>query len=89
MSGDLFFYNASTGAVAVGRVGDDGNFTNVTTGGGLSTDWDHIVPLGRDLFFYNASTGAVAVGRVSDDGNFTTVTTGGGLSTDWDHIVNI
>ncbi|MGW6738225.1 hypothetical protein, partial [Streptomyces sp. NPDC055013] len=57
MTRELFFYNASTGSVAAGRLGTDGNFTGLTTGGGLSTNWTNVVPVDRELFFYNASTG--------------------------------
>jgi hypothetical protein len=42
MSRDLFFYNADSGSCATGRLGEDGNFTGLTTGGGLSTGWSHV-----------------------------------------------
>jgi hypothetical protein len=39
---ELFFYNANSGSCATGRLGEDGNFTGLTTGGGLSTGWSHV-----------------------------------------------
>jgi hypothetical protein len=39
---ELFFYNAATGNVASGRLSGDGNFTGLTTGGGLSKNWTHV-----------------------------------------------
>ncbi|MGW6738224.1 hypothetical protein, partial [Streptomyces sp. NPDC055013] len=75
--------------VAAGRLSTDGNFTGLTTGGGLSTNWTNVVPVDRELFFYNASTGTVAAGRLSTDGNFTGLTTGGGLSTNWTNVVPV
>ncbi|MDT5329354.1 MAG: hypothetical protein QOF31_651 [Mycobacterium sp.] len=86
MARELFFYNAETGDVGTGRLDTDGNFTGLTTGGGLSTGWTHVNTVGRELFFYNAETGDVATGRLGTDGNFTGLTTGGGLSTGWTHV---
>jgi hypothetical protein len=87
MTRELFFYNAATGTIAAGRFSTDGNFTGLTTGGGLSKGWTHVVGVGRELFFYNAATGAIAGGRLGFGGNFTGVTTGGGLSKGWTHTV--
>jgi hypothetical protein len=42
MARELFFYNGKSGDVAAGRLSIDGNFTGLTTGGGLSTDWSHV-----------------------------------------------
>jgi hypothetical protein len=39
---ELFFYNAATGTVATGRLDENGNFTGLTTGGGLSKGWTHV-----------------------------------------------
>ena len=39
---ELFFYNAATGNVATGRLDENGNFTGLTTGGGLSKGWTHV-----------------------------------------------
>jgi len=36
MARELFFYNSTTGSCAAGRLDTDGNFTGLTTGGGLS-----------------------------------------------------
>jgi hypothetical protein len=86
MSRELFFYISKNGDVAAGRLSTDGNFTGLTTGGGLSIEWTHVNTVGRELFFYNAESGDVAAGRLSTDGNFTGLTTGGGLSTGWTHV---
>ncbi|MFB7360339.1 hypothetical protein, partial [Streptomyces gardneri] len=82
-----FFYNESNGACAGGRFDTNANFTGLTTGGGLSKNWSHIVAVGRELFFYNESNGACAGGRFDTNANFTGLTTGGGLSTNWTKIV--
>jgi hypothetical protein len=42
MALELFFYNANTGSCATGQLDSDGNFTGLTTGGGLSTGWSHV-----------------------------------------------
>jgi hypothetical protein len=42
MSRELFFYISKNGDVAAGRLSTDGNFTGLTTGGGLSTGWTHV-----------------------------------------------
>jgi hypothetical protein len=42
MARELLFYNAATGNVASGRLGTDGNFTGLTTGGGLSKNWTNV-----------------------------------------------
>jgi hypothetical protein len=42
MARELFFYNANTGSCATGQLDSDGNFTGLTTGGGLSTGWSHV-----------------------------------------------
>jgi len=86
MSRELFFYNADTGSCATGQLAEDGNFTGVTTGGGLSKGWTHVNTVGSELFFYNANSGSCATGRLGEDGNFTGLTTGGGLSTGWSHV---
>ena len=63
MARELFFYNAATGTVGTGALDENGNFTGLTTGGGLSKDWTHVNTVGTELFFYNAATGNVATGR--------------------------
>ncbi|HWX36074.1 MAG TPA: hypothetical protein VNZ53_52745, partial [Steroidobacteraceae bacterium] len=79
--------NAATGNIATGRLGTDGNFTGLATGGGLSNGWTHVVATGRELLFYNAATGNIATGRLGTDGNFTGLATGGGLTNGWTHVV--
>src|SRR5262245_66513771 len=78
----LLFYRAETGDIATGRLGTDGNFTGLATGGGLSTGWTHVVATGRELLFYRTDTGDIATGRLGTDGNFTGLATGGELSSE-------
>src|SRR5262245_21973653 len=53
----VLFYNAGTGSIATARVDADGTFTGLKEGGGLSTGWTDVVPIGRELLFYNAGSG--------------------------------
>ena len=43
MTQELLFYDAATGNIATGRLGTDGNFTGLATGGGLTNGWTHVV----------------------------------------------
>src|SRR5262249_16783116 len=59
------------GNIATGRLGTDGNFTGLTTGGGLSSGWTRVVATGGELLFYRAQTGDIATGKLGTDGHFT------------------
>ena len=93
------YYNASSGAAAVGDFGnfdDANNFTQIKgyLPGFFSTGWTQIVNTLRGtlqgIFFYNASNGAAAVGNFEDAGNFAQIKgyPPGAFSTGWTSIVD-
>jgi hypothetical protein len=64
--GGLFFYEATDGTAALGRVGGDGSFSTESTHDGLGAGWDEVVAAGnRNVFLYR-SDGAGALWSPAD-----------------------
>jgi hypothetical protein len=63
----LLYYNAQTGAGALGQLDGAGTPTTLKSypAGTFSAGWTHIVSTPNGLLYYNAQTGAGAVGRVN------------------------
>ena len=63
----ILWYNAQTGAGAVGRIDSAGNHVTVKSypAGAFSPGWTHTVNTPNGILWYNAQTGAGAVGRIS------------------------
>jgi Zn-dependent metalloprotease len=89
-SDEVFFYNADTGAGALGRVGSDGTFTNTASFGyrTFARGWTHIVQYRGSVLFYNRDTGAAVIGKVGPSG-FTQYNRYTTFSPGFTHLVSV
>jgi streptogramin lyase len=88
----VVWYNAQTGAGAIGRMDHAGNHATLKSygPGSFSLGWTHIVGTPTGILWYNAQTGAGAIGRIDLAGNHTTTMAygPGAFATGWTNIVN-
>src|SRR4029077_15055166 len=83
------YYNARTGAGAVGRVDSAGNHIIIKSyAAGSFGAWTHIVNTPNGILYHNSKTGAGAVGRIDEAGNHTTIKffSDGSFATGWTSI---
>lgn len=92
MNGQNFlFYNATTGAGAVGRLEGDNFITTESYPEHSFSDWTHVSSLNGyagNVLFYNANNGKGAIGLL-DQGKFRTVSLLDDFQTGWTHIVSV
>ena len=82
----ILWYNAQTGAGAVGQIDSAGNHRTIKTMN-FSPGWTHIVNTPNGILWYNTQTGAGAVGQIDDGGNHRTIKSII-FSPGWTHIIN-
>jgi Zn-dependent metalloprotease len=70
----MFFYNKSSGVIAVGNVNQAGQFVQTDGGENVGTGFDQVVVQGGHILLYNSSTGAYALGSIGSDGKLSTTT---------------
>ena len=92
----ILYYDARTGAAAVGACDGAGNHTTVKSypGGSFAAGWTHIIyvplyPQGEVILYYNAQTGSAVVGKIDGAGDHRTIKSypAGAFAAGWTHIV--
>jgi hypothetical protein len=89
----LLFYNTNNGARAIGRVDNNGGFTNLSVGPPFVAGWTHIVGGTKNsvLLFYNRNspTALTVIGRLDAAGNYADLGPphNGVLLPGWTHVV--
>jgi hypothetical protein len=88
----ILYYNADTGAGAVGRLDGAGNHSTIKIyqPGAFATGFTQIVSTPGGILYYNGDTGAGAIGKLDSAGNHTTVKLfpAGAFATGWSRIVS-